>query len=133
MAYPTDRSRIAFIIIHLTGSAEGWAAVEWDCHSSACESLERYTTAPAQACEDFSLGREVARALGRLRQEDRQVEYAREFRTLAAESNWDQEALVDAFLSGLAVPARNLLSTRDLPSNLDKPHRGGCPHGPETG
>lgn len=30
-AYPTERSKIAYIISHLTGQAEAWATMEWSC------------------------------------------------------------------------------------------------------
>lgn len=35
-AFPTDRSKIAFIISHLTGRAKAWASAEWGRSSPLC-------------------------------------------------------------------------------------------------
>ncbi len=49
------------------------------------------------------VGREAARMLADLRQEDKTVsDYSIEFRTLAAECKWNEEAQWDVFLHGLA-------------------------------
>jgi len=41
-AFPTDQSRIAFMITHLTGRAATWATAEWARDSPLCRSLRLY-------------------------------------------------------------------------------------------
>ena len=65
-------------------------------------------------------GREAARALMDLRQGNRRVStYAVEFRTLATESGWNEEALFDAFMRGLAESIRDHLTALELPNDVD--------------
>lgn len=41
-AYPTEQSKVAFIISHLSGRAEAWATAEWSRHSPICDSLKLF-------------------------------------------------------------------------------------------
>lgn len=47
------------------------------------------------------------------------MDYAIEFHTLAAESGWNQPALVDAFYNGLTDSLKDHLTPLDLPTELD--------------
>ncbi|KAI3353705.1 hypothetical protein L3Q82_004947 [Scortum barcoo] len=47
------------------------------------------------------------------------VDYAIEFRTIAADSGWNTPALIDAFMNGLAEPIKDLLAPLDLPQDLE--------------
>uniref|UniRef100_A0A8C9ZTG8 Gypsy retrotransposon integrase-like protein 1 n=1 Tax=Sander lucioperca TaxID=283035 RepID=A0A8C9ZTG8_SANLU len=99
--YPTDRTKIAYLISHLSGRAEAWATAEW-------------------IFQHVTPGREAARMLVNLRQGRRRVaDYAIEFRTVAAESGWNQTALMDAFLCGLSSALKDHLAALDLPEDLD--------------
>lgn len=119
-ALPTDRSKIAYIISHLMGRAETWATAEWSRGSPVCSSLPAFTTSLTQIFQNIVPGREAARALVRLRQGKRHVsDYAIEFRILAAESDWNEAALYDAFLDGLLDPLKDYLVPVDLPADLD--------------
>lgn len=74
----------------------------------------------AQIFQSFSPGSEAARLLTCLCQERRSVlDYTIEFRTLAAESGWNNAALVDAYISGLSQRIREQLISLDLPDELD--------------
>ena len=44
-AFPTDRSKVAFMISHLTGRAKTWAAAEWGRGSPVCLSLADFQAA----------------------------------------------------------------------------------------
>ncbi|KAM4771047.1 cytochrome b5 reductase 4 [Rhinophrynus dorsalis] len=48
------------------------------------------------------------------------AEYAIKFRTLAAEVNWNNEALVAAFSQGLCNMIKDEIAARDLPRDLDE-------------
>lgn len=43
------------------------------------------------------------------------MDYAIEFRTLAADSGWNDSALIDAFLHGLAAKVKDQLILLDIP------------------
>lgn len=56
----------------------------------------------------------------RLRQRGCRIsDYAIEFRTLAAESDWNQEALFDNFIDGLSDPLKDQLAPLELPADLE--------------
>ena len=89
-AFPTDRSKIAFMISHLSGRAKAWA--EWARNSPLCG----------------------------LRQGSASVyDDAIRFRTLVAVSWWNDKALYDMFLKGLASSIQDLLVPLDLPADPD--------------
>ncbi|KAM3618391.1 uncharacterized protein V6R79_019897 [Siganus canaliculatus] len=44
-AFPTDRSRVAFMVSHLTGRARAWAAAEWARDSPLCASVTDFRAA----------------------------------------------------------------------------------------
>ena len=93
--FPTDRSKIAFMISHLTDRVKAWA-------------------------DPVSSSREKAQELSSLKQGSGSVcDYAIRFRTLAAGSGWDDTALYNVFLKGLAAPIQDLLVPLDLPDDLD--------------
>ena len=65
-------------------------------------------------------GREAARGLLNLVQGSRRVtDYSIEFRTLAADSDWNASSLTDAFYSGLSDGIKDELVARDPPTDLD--------------
>ncbi|KAG1925390.1 retrotransposable element [Pimephales promelas] len=65
-------------------------------------------------------GREAARTLAELRQGRRSVsEFSIEFRTLAAECGWNEEAQWDMFLHGLADHVQKEIYALDLPTSLN--------------
>lgn len=73
-----------------------------------------------QIFQSFSPGREAAWSLMALRQGRRYVlDYAIEFRTLAADSGWNNAALTDAFLSGLCKKIKGQFISLDVPDELD--------------
>ena len=118
--YPTDRTKIAYLISHLTGRAEAWATAEWARNSPLCNSFALFSKTFTQIFQHVTPGREAARMLVHLRQGRRRVaDYAIEFRTVAAESGWNQTALMDAFLCGLSSALKDHLAALDLPEDLD--------------
>ncbi|KAI3360673.1 hypothetical protein L3Q82_002536 [Scortum barcoo] len=62
-----------------------------------------------------SLAREASRALLGLRQDSRRViDYAIQFRTLAADSGWNVLAIKDTFVSGLNEGIKDQLAPHEL-------------------
>ncbi|KAI3374192.1 hypothetical protein L3Q82_006044 [Scortum barcoo] len=67
-----------------------------------------------------SSAREASRALFNLQQRNRRVvDYAVEFRTLAADSGWDDVAIRDTFVNGLTEQIKDHLAPMELPGNLE--------------
>ena len=119
-AFPTERSRVAYMVSYLTGQAEKWATAEWARDSPVCSSVQLFTETLRKVFDHTARGREAARALMDLRQGNRRVSaYAVEFRTLATESGWNEEALFDAFKRRLAESIRDHLTALELPNDVD--------------
>lgn len=119
-SFPSDRAKIAYVISYLSGCAKAWATAEWDRRSAVCNSLPLFIKTFTLVFQTVTPGREAARALVGLRQGRRSVfDYAIEFRTLAADSGWNQPALVDAFYNGLSEMLKDQLTLLDLLSELD--------------
>uniref|UniRef100_A0A3P9JJ87 CCHC-type domain-containing protein n=1 Tax=Oryzias latipes TaxID=8090 RepID=A0A3P9JJ87_ORYLA len=119
-AFPTERSKVAFMISHLTDRAGAWATAEWQRGATTCASLPAFLEAFTQVFQHTKPGREAARALMRLRQGPwRVADYAIEFRTLGSESDWNPAALTDAFLEGLSEEMKDQLAPLEIPSSLE--------------
>ena len=119
-SFPTDRSKVAYILSHLTGRAEAWATAEWSRQAAICDSVDLFTDALVKIFQHTAPGREAARGLVSIRQGQRRAaDYAVEFRTLAAESGWNQAALFDAFLHGLSEPLKDQFAPLELPADLE--------------
>lgn len=118
--YVTERARVASVITHLTGRAREWATAEWTKQSPVCQSYADFSSALTRVFDHGTPGRKSSRALLSLRQgKTRVLDYAIEFRTLAAESRWNNHALADVFHHGLADNIKDQLAPLDLPEDLD--------------
>uniref|UniRef100_A0A8P4GTJ9 Gypsy retrotransposon integrase-like protein 1 n=1 Tax=Dicentrarchus labrax TaxID=13489 RepID=A0A8P4GTJ9_DICLA len=119
-AFPTEKSKVAFMISHLTGRARDWATAEWSRGSPICQSGDWFIEALRRVFDPTTSGRETARKLSSIRQgKDSVSDYAIRFRTLATDSGWNSTALYDAFIKGLADSIQDLLVPLDLPEDLD--------------
>lgn len=119
-AFPTQRSRVAYIVSLLSGRARDWGTAEWEKQASICSSVELFSAELRKVFDHTTPGREAARGLFTLSQGARSVaDYSIELRTLAAESNWNATALFDAFYHGLSDRIKDELASRDLPEDLD--------------
>lgn len=120
LTYPTERSRVAFMITQLTGRARNWGAAEWEKQSALCSSVAAFSEGLRKVFDHATPGREAARGLFNLAQGSRRVtDYSIEFRTIAAESDWNSSSLADAFYNGLSDAIKDELAARDPPGDLD--------------
>ncbi len=118
--FPTDESKIAFIIMHLAGSAREWGTAMWDNKHECCSSYSIFSQELRKVIDRSALGNEAARALSLLRQGTRTLsDYAIEFRSLAASSGWNSMALWDHFLHGLAEQIKDEIYSLELLPSLD--------------
>uniref|UniRef100_A0A671LWM7 Retrotransposon gag domain-containing protein n=1 Tax=Sinocyclocheilus anshuiensis TaxID=1608454 RepID=A0A671LWM7_9TELE len=119
-SFPTEESKVAFVITLLTGRAALWGTAVWERKHQCCSSFQSFSDELRKVFDRAAYGREAARELAELRQGDRSVtDYAIEFRTLAAECKWNQEAQWDVFRHGLADRITNEIYTLELPTSLD--------------
>ncbi len=109
--FPTERSKIAFIISLLSGRALQWAEALWNADSPQVNSLESFVE---HFREVFSLSTtkvSVHDELLQLQQADSSIhEYTLRFRTLAASSGWNDSALLSVFRRGLNATVRRHMS-----------------------
>lgn len=118
--YSTDRSRIAYILSLLTGSARSWGSAVWEAQSPICNSYVAFIHEMKKVFDHPIRGHEAGSRLFSIRQGARSTaEYAVEFRTLAAESGWNDTAQRGAFLRGLSEGVKDELAARDEESSLD--------------
>ncbi len=119
-SFPTEESKIAFIITLLSGWVALWGTTVWEQKLPCCTSFQSFSEEIRKVFDRAASGREAARFLADLRQGDRSVtNYSIEFRTLAAECRWNLEAQWDMFFHGLADNGKDEIYTLDLPTSLD--------------
>jgi len=120
LTYPTDRSRLAFMITQHTGQARDWGTAKWEKQLAFCSSVTDFSEGLWKVFDHATPGREAARGLLNLAQGNRRVtDYSIEFRTLTAESDWNASSLTDAFYNGLSDGIKDELAARDPPTDLD--------------
>lgn len=95
-----------------------WGTAEWEKRTSACASFEAFLT---ELCKVFGQGAHFTDAGGLLSlyQVGRSVFLIR-FCTKASQSSWNEGALRDAFLHGLADYIKDELVSHTLPAALDE-------------
>ncbi len=93
----------------------------WEnCHP-CCSSFRSLSLEMRRVFDRALVGREAARMLADLRQGERSVsDYSIQFRTLAAECEWNEKAQWDMFLHGLADRIQQEIYTVELPTGLDE-------------
>lgn len=101
------------MVTDLTCRTRERATDEWAKYSSSCDSVVAFSAALTCVFGQLSTGLEAARALGSLRQgRSRFFDHAIRFRTLTAESRWNNEALGDMFYLSLSENIKNCLGHR---------------------
>uniref|UniRef100_A0A8P4GPN0 Gypsy retrotransposon integrase-like protein 1 n=1 Tax=Dicentrarchus labrax TaxID=13489 RepID=A0A8P4GPN0_DICLA len=121
LTYSSNSARVAFVISLLSGKAAQWATALWEKHSPICETFQRFSDELRKVFDHPVQGREAAKCLLNLRQGSGSVaEFSVEFRVLAAESGWDEEALQTVFVHGLLEIMKDELAARDSAASLDE-------------
>ncbi|KAG1956955.1 retrotransposable element [Pimephales promelas] len=115
-----EQTKVAFVLTLLTGRAALWGTAVWENQNPCCSSFQDLSDEMKKVFDRSVSGREAARTLAELRQGRRSVsEFSIEFRTLAAECGWNEEAQWDMFLHGLADHVQNEIYALDLPTSLN--------------
>ncbi|KAK3545249.1 hypothetical protein QTP70_002372 [Hemibagrus guttatus] len=120
-SYPDDRAKVAFIVSHLGGKALRWAKPLWTQNHPIMSSLprfiEHFKEVFGQPEWDSSLGERLCR----LKQGSMSVsEYALQFRTLAAASGWNEQALITTYRQGLNPRVRLHLAAYEDSIGLER-------------
>ncbi|KAK3538694.1 hypothetical protein QTP86_013036 [Hemibagrus guttatus] len=101
--YPTERSKVAFVITQLCGQALLRAESLWSQDSPVTQSYAGFVEHFKEVFEKPSCDSSVREELCKLQQGTLMVtEYAIQFRTLAAKSGWNEQALLAAYRQGLS-------------------------------
>ncbi|KAK3506694.1 hypothetical protein QTP70_015432 [Hemibagrus guttatus] len=119
--YPTERSQVAFVITQLRGQALLWAESLWSQDSPVTQSyagfVEHFKEVFGKPSWDSSVGEELCK----LQQGTLMVtEYAIQFRTLAAKSGWNEQALLAASRQGLSPQVRLHLAAHEDAIGLER-------------
>ncbi|KAK3562654.1 hypothetical protein QTP86_003394 [Hemibagrus guttatus] len=99
--YPTERSKVAFILTQLSGKALLWAESLWSQNHPAAQSyssfIDHFKEVFGKPSWDSSIGEELCK----LKQGKMSInEYALQFRTLAAKSGWNEQVLLTSYRQG---------------------------------
>ena len=110
--YPTDTARVGLVGTLLTGTALAWFAPLLEKKSPLLQDFEGFINEFQANFGDTDSVRTAINKIRRLRQGDRPASaYAADFRLLACDIPWDEEALMDQFRHGLRNDVKDLLLT----------------------
>ena len=119
--YPTEESRVGFVGTLFTGQALSWFAPLFENRSPILSNFEAFLQAFAEAFAEHDKARVAASKIYSLRQGSRPASvYASDFRQLAADINWGEEALMCQFHRGLKDNVKDLLLNLSDPRTLDE-------------
>jgi hypothetical protein len=111
---------VAFVITLLSGKVALWGTAVWETQDPCCASFQALSEEMKRVFDRAVAGTVAARLLADLRQGNGLVsEFSIQFRTLAAECRWNEEAQWDRFLHGLADRVQWEIYMLDLPPRLN--------------
>ncbi len=121
LTFATEVSRVALVLTLLSGKAALWGTAVWENRHPCCSSFHSLSQEMRRVFDRALVGREAARMLADLRQGEQSVsDYSIQFRTLAAECEWNGKAQWDMFLHGLADRIHQEIDVVELPLGLDE-------------
>ncbi len=119
-SFPTDRSKIAYIITLLADKALSWASAVWESQDVCCGTYTLFVEEFKWVFDHPVSGRKSSRQLLTLKQGSRSTaDFAIEFRTIASGSGWNDEALMACFQGGLSGPILDELVTCEPATDLE--------------
>ena len=110
--YPTDASRVGLVGTLLTGIALSWFAPLLETNSPLLNNFEEFIKEFKACFGDTDGARTAINKIRTLRQGDQPAStYAANFRLIASDIPWDEQALMEQFRSGLRSDVKDLLLT----------------------
>ncbi|KAK3507973.1 hypothetical protein QTP70_007781 [Hemibagrus guttatus] len=117
--YREDGTRCVFLLSLLTGKALDWASAVWDADPLIHSSFSFFAGMIWEVFEYPAGGKDISLQLMELRQgSDSAADYAIKFRTLAAQSGWNEAALWAVFRGGLNPVLQTELACRKDAASL---------------
>ncbi len=114
-AFRRDSAKCSFMMSLLMGKVLEWASAVWDQDDCLRPSFDYFSKQIRYVFEYPAGGRDVSLQLLQLRQGNRTAaDYAIEFRTLAAQSGWNEVALKPVFKQGLSPMLQAEIACKDL-------------------
>ncbi len=121
MLYPTDLGKISFVCSLLIGKALEWATAVWREDGSTFPSFEVFLQRFKEVFDHPAGGKSAGEQLLMLNQGRKTAaEYAVSFRTLAAQTDWTEDALKLMFRKGLSLELQSELACRDEGRTLNE-------------
>ena len=118
--YSSDGSKIAFIMSLLVDDALRWAIAAVENNSDFATEYSQFRSEFRAVFDHPAVGLDAPSRLLVIRQGPRSVaQYTLEFRILAAESQWNDPALLSAYRRGLSDSVKDLI-VRDSPRTLNE-------------
>uniref|UniRef100_A0A8C1TEZ2 CCHC-type domain-containing protein n=1 Tax=Cyprinus carpio TaxID=7962 RepID=A0A8C1TEZ2_CYPCA len=100
--FPTERSKVAFVISQLKGKALQWADSIWIQNNPVIQSYTSFVDHFREVFGKPTWDSSIGEKLYNLKQGKMSVnEYVLQFRTLAATSGWNEQALITTYRQGL--------------------------------
>lgn len=121
VTYASDRAKISYVVGLLEGRALCWAESAYDRQGFSRMSFPAFVEEMRRVFDHPVRGGDAVQQLINLRQGDLCVaDYAVEFRTMAADSGWNDTSLRGLFANGLSCRIKDELATRDAPRTLEE-------------
>ena len=119
--YPTDESRVGLVGTLLIEQALSWFAPLFEKRSPILNNFEIFLEAFAEAFGEHDNTRRATTKIRSLQQRSRSASiYASDFKQLACDINWGEEALISQFYWGLREDVKNFLLNLPDPQTLDE-------------
>ncbi len=121
LTFPTDASQVSFICSLLTGRALDWATAIWEGNRLSFPTYDTFIRQFREVFEHSASGKEVGEELIALRQgSSTAADYTLTFRTLAAQTGWENEPLRLLYRKGLNEELQSELACRDEGRTLEQ-------------
>lgn len=119
--FSTSSAKVTFVISLLKGKALAWVSPYLERKDPLLQDADEFLASLRTVFDKPDRASAAEYLLLDIQQGTRTVaEYAIEFRTLAAETNWDSRASRAAFRKGLTDRIKDELVYKDLPEDLEK-------------
>ncbi|KAL6481423.1 hypothetical protein MHYP_G00095030 [Metynnis hypsauchen] len=119
-AFPSEDAKIAFVLSLLTGKALRWATAVWGAQSSVMQTYASFEHQFKEVFDHSGTGKDPGEQLLHLKQgNSTALDFSLTFRTLAAESGWDDQALKTVYRNGLNEQLKSELACKDDAQTLD--------------
>ncbi len=120
LTFSTDDNQVSFICSLLTGRALEWATVIWEGNRASFPSYNNFLRQFRKVFEHSAGGKELGEELLALHQDNSSAaDYTLAFRTLAAQTGWENDPLKLLYRKGLNEELQSELACRNEGRTLE--------------